>query len=241
MKNNKNIFHYTIVGTDTHVGKTVVSLVLMKYLSQQGYRTQYLKPFQTGCQTPQDTDCDAQFIYQHIEYLRKCNPHDSVLYCLQPPKAPWFAARNTKVDIDPMWLIQEIQLRLQSNNPVVLEAAGGLMVPITDKMLFIDLLSQIKSIPILVARAGLGTINHTLLSISVLAQRKVVPAGVILSNPLSVPHEMVYENVEAIERFSGIRVLGILDKIDDFNSVSDKSLNIFRDIFQPQNAANKQS
>lgn len=241
MKNNENKFNYTIVGTDTHVGKTVVSLLLIKYLYQRGYQPEYLKPFQTGCQTPQDPDSDAQFIYSHIPHLRKCNPNDSVIYCLQPPKAPYFAARNTNTEIDIMWLVQEIQLRLQRNPPVVLEAAGGLMVPITDKMLYIELLSQIKTIPILVARAGLGTINHTLLSISALTQHKIVPAGIILSNPLSVPHEMVHENAEAIERFSGIRVIGILDKIDDFYNVSDKCLDIFRHIFQPQDITNKQA
>jgi dethiobiotin synthetase len=241
MQINENKLNFIIVGTDTHVGKTVVSLLLMKYLCRLGYQPEYLKPLQTGCQTPRDSDSDAQFIYQHFQHLRKCNPDDSVIYCFQPPKAPWFAARNTNMNIDAMHLLQQIQLRLQRKNPVVLEAAGGLMVPITDKMLYIDFLSQINSAPILVARAGLGTINHSLLSISALAQRKIVPAGVILSNPLSVPQKMVHENTEAIERFSGIRVLGILDKIDDFHDVSDKCLDIFRHIFQPQDATNKQA
>jgi dethiobiotin synthetase len=227
MQTNERHLNYTIVGTDTCVGKTVVSLLLMQYLCQQGYQPQYLKPIQTGCQTPNDPESDARFVYQHIPHLRNSKPADSVIYCLQPPKAPWFAARNTNTDIDTNYLKNQIQSRLQSKHPVVMEAAGGLMVPIKDNILYIDLLSQMDSTPILVARAGLGTINHTLLSINALVARHIVPAGVILSNPLSCSHEMVDENAEAIAHFSGIRILGILDKINRFDQVSDTYLNIF--------------
>jgi len=220
--------NFSIVGTDTHVGKTVVSLLLMKYLYQQGYQPQYLKPIQTGCQTPRDPDSDAHFIYQHTPNLRHCNPDDSVIYCFKPAKAPLFAARNMNTKIEINYLKQQIQLRFQENHPVVLEAVGGLMVPINEKTLFIELC--INTIPILVARAGLGTINHTLLSIAALANCNITPAGIILSNPLSVSKEMIQENVEAIELFSGIRVMGILDKIENFDHVSDKYLNIFHNI-----------
>jgi len=231
MQTNEKKLNYTIVGTDTNVGKTVVSLLLMKYLCQQGYEPRYLKPIQTGCHTPHDPDSDAQFVYQHIPHLRNNHPEDSVIYCLHPPKAPWFAARNTNTDIETIHLQQQIQSRLQDKNPVVLEAAGGLMVPVTDKMLYMELLSCLDSIPILVAGAGLGTINHTLLSISAMVDGNIAPAGIILSNPLSVPHEMVYENAEAIEHFSGVHVMGILDKIDNFDNISDNCLNMFRHIF----------
>jgi len=227
MQSHTKKLNFTIIGTDTNVGKTVVSLLLMKYLCQLGYKPQYLKPIQTGCLTPHDPDSDSLFVYKHIQHLKKCNPKDSVIYCIQPAKAPWFAARNTNTIIDTTYLYQKIQSKLQDQNPVVLEAAGGLMVPVTENKLYIEVLSHIDSIPILVARAGLGTINHTLLSIEALVNRNIVPAGVILSNPLSVPNEMVDENAEAIEHFSNVRVMGILKKIENFNTVSDKFLNIF--------------
>ena len=233
MQINQKQLNFTIIGTDTNVGKTVVSLLLMKYLFQQGYQPQYLKPIQTGCLSAHDPDSDAHFVYQHLQHLNKCNPKDSVIYCFQPAKAPWFAARNTNTHIDTTYLYQQIQSRLQDKNPVVLEAAGGLMVPVTDHTLYIEVLSHMDSIPILVARAGLGTINHTLLSIDALVHRNIVPAGVILSNPLSAPNEMVDENAEAIEQFSNVRVMGILNKIENFHNVSDKFLNIFSHIFQP--------
>jgi dethiobiotin synthetase len=229
MQVNQNKLNFTIVGTDTHVGKTVVSLLLMNYLYRQGYKPQYLKPIQTGCQTPHDPDSDANFVYQHLSHLRKCNPEDSVLYCFQPAKAPWFAARNMNTKIEITYLQQQIQLRLQDKHPVILETAGGLMVPVTEKTLFIELCKD--TMPILVARAGLGTINHTLLSIAALKNRNIMPAGVILSNPLSVSHEMVQENAEAIEHFSDVHVVRILDKIENFDNISDKCLDIFRHMF----------
>jgi dethiobiotin synthetase len=233
MKVSKKKLNFTIVGTDTDVGKTVVSLLLMKFLCQKGYQPHYLKPIQTGCQTPNDPDSDARFIYQHMSHLKKCNPADSVIYCFQPAKAPWFASRIMNADIETVYLQQQIQSRLQEQSPIVLESAGGLMVPVTDKMLYIELLAHLDTIPILVARAGLGTINHTLLSIDAMVGAKMTPSGIILSNPLSIPHEMVLENAEAIELFSGIRVMGVVDVIDDFNNVSDKCLDMFCCIFQP--------
>jgi len=233
MRPNTKKLNFTIVGTDTNVGKTVVSLLLMKFLHKKGYQPKYLKPIQTGCQTPHDSDSDARFVYQHVSHLRQRNPDDSVIYCLPPPKAPWFAARNTNTDIQMSHLQQQIQTRLQNKNPVVLEAAGGLFVPITDKVLFIELLSPLDAIPILVARAGLGTINHTLLSITAMIAANMAPMGIILSNPLSVPGQMVDENIEAIEQFSNIPVMGVLDKIENFDHISNDHLNIFRHVFQP--------
>jgi len=235
---SKKKIHITVVGTDTNVGKTVVSLILMKYLLREGYQPQYLKPIQTGCKTPNDSDSDARFIYQHMPHLKEGNPQDSVIYCFQPAKAPWFAARNMNMNIDVEYLYQKIQSKLQDKTTMIIESAGGLMVPVTDKMLYIELLSRLNTIPILVARAGLGTINHTLLSIAALQKANVVPSGIIFTNPLSIPHEMVLENVEAIAHFSGIRIMGILNKIDHFDTVSDQCLDIFRYIFQPKNATN---
>jgi len=219
--------NYTIVGTDTHVGKTVVALVLMKYLCKKGYHPLYLKPLQTGCLTTEDTDSDARFVYSHLPELKNEALADHVIHCFQPAKAPWFAARDQNTDINSHDLIDEIHTRNDHSRPCVIEAAGGLMVPINQKTLFIDLLPQIESQTILVARAGLGTINHSLLSIEALLNRNIIPAGIVLSKATSVSDTMVKENIEAIKAFSDVYVLGVLERIDTFDHIPDHYMAIF--------------
>ena len=89
-----NVPDLFIVGTDTGVGKTVTSLLLMQYFYGLGKTPFYLKPFQTGCKDPYDKESDARFIYKNVRELQKKDPSDSVIYCFDKPKAPFFAARN---------------------------------------------------------------------------------------------------------------------------------------------------
>ncbi len=102
----------------------------------------------------------------------------------------------------------------------MIEAAGGLMVPITETVLMIDIVAATDARPVLVARAGLGTINHTLLSLKILKQRGTrTPAIVFVDASQSpTPNDMVRENIEAVEKFSGIRVSGVIYRIDDFSN-----------------------
>ena len=85
---------YFVLGTDTGVGKTVLSLLLMRFCYQRGDRPFYIKPLQTGCRSPYDTDSDARFVYEHVEALKGKDPAESVIYCFKNPKAPYFAARD---------------------------------------------------------------------------------------------------------------------------------------------------
>jgi len=96
MKREDNIF---IVGTDTGAGKTVLSLLLMQYFYGKGRSPFYLKPIQTGCENPYDTDSDACFIYHHLKPLGDKDPAESVIYCFRNPKAPYFAARDEGKEI----------------------------------------------------------------------------------------------------------------------------------------------
>src|SRR4030042_3873426 len=96
-----NIF---VAGTDTGVGKTVLSLLLMQFFSARGDRPFYLKPLQTGCKDPLDRDSDAAFVYRHVASLKGKDPAESAIYCFRNPKAPYFAARDEGRVIDPALL-----------------------------------------------------------------------------------------------------------------------------------------
>jgi dethiobiotin synthetase len=109
---------------------------------------------------------------------------------------------------------------------LVVEGAGGLHVPVTGDKLVVDII-DCDSV-IIAARAGLGTINHTLLTVESLRLRGIEPAGIIFmdNGDLTPSPDMIEENIEAVERFSGIKVFGVIGKISDFMNPPLEFLNI---------------
>ncbi len=207
-----------VAGTDTGVGKTVLSLLLMQFFLARGLRPFYLKPLQTGCQDAYAPDSDAAFIYHHVAALKDKNPAASVLYCFPNPKAPFFAARDAADrEINLAFIGAAVAEKGRHYAPLIIEAAGGLLVPVTDKTLMVDMIPKTGAKVVLAARAGLGTINHTLLSVEALRTRKIEPMGVVFIDQAGTPTEMITENMEAVQKFSGIKVAGVIGKIHDFD------------------------
>ncbi len=225
---------YFVIGTDTNVGKTVLSLILMQYFYKNGKTPFYLKPFQTGCNDPCDTDSDAKFIYQHVAQLKDKDPADSVIYCFKNPKAPYFAARDEqKIDeIDLDRIRDVVDQKSEIFDPVIIEAAGGLLLPVNESTLMIDFPKMVEAKPIIAARAGLGTINHTLLTIEALKSRDIEPAGVIMMDWSETPTspEMINENMEAIETQSLIKVGGVIKNIENFDVIDPLNLMIVENV-----------
>jgi dethiobiotin synthetase len=222
-----------ITGTDTGIGKTVLSLLLMQFLYGRGYDPFYVKLIQTGCAGPYDAESDARFIYGHVPALSGKDPGDSVVCCFRNPKAPYFAARDEGVEIDLEILKGSLEERIGSRSPVIIEGAGGLLVPVTARVLMIDLVPLLGARPVLAARAGLGTINHTLLSLEALRARGMEPAGVLLMNSHEPPisPEMIRENIEAVENVGKVRVAGVIGRIADFSNPGDECYQPLRNLF----------
>ena len=206
-----------VVGTDTGVGKSMVSLLLMQLLFSKGYLPFYLKPCQTGCADPHAADSDAKFIYDHAPALRGLDPAQSVIYCLPEPKAPYFAALKAGVGIDLATIRRVAREKRVQYSPLVIEGAGGLLVPVTGSVMVADVIKELSCSPLLVARAGLGTINHTLLSIEALRRRRIEPLAVLFvdTGEIAANQDLVAENIRAVEMFSGVTVAGVIGHIDD--------------------------
>lgn len=228
----KNIF---VTGTDTNIGKTVLSLLIMQYCFKTGMRPFYLKPFQTGCNNALDSDSDARFIYSNISQLKERDPADSVIYCFKNPKAPLFAARDENISPDLNRINTILLEKNKSHKPVVIEGAGGLLVPVTENTSMIDLAQTFNAKTVLAARAGLGTINHTLLSLEAMKNRGISDPVVVFLNPKNDPVSdiMVKENCKAIEIFSAARVAGVISHIDDFSNPAPSCLKIIEKIISP--------
>lgn len=182
-----------VTGTDTDVGKTVVAAGLAATLP--GAR--YWKPVQAG--TDGGTDRATTL---RLSGLAQDRLHPEA-YCLATPASPHLAARIDGVTIDPARLVLP-----HGDGPLIVEGAGGVLVPVSETVLMADLFARWAAPVILVVRTGLGTINHSLLSIEALRARHVPICGVIFSGD---PHE---ENERIIPALSGVRSFGRLPRLD---------------------------
>ena len=163
----KNI---VVAGIGTGIGKTFIAAIITEAL-----QADYWKPVQAGSLDYTDTDTVRALVSNSISYF-----HPEI-YRLRLPASPHTAAEREGLTVD----LRKLQLP-ESKNRLVIEPAGGLMVPLNERELNIDLLKQWKAPVILVSQNYLGSINHTLLSIAVLKQHAIELAGVIFngeSNP----------------------------------------------------------
>lgn len=146
--------NYFITGIGTNVGKTIVSAILTEALEAD-----YWKPIQSGTME----GFDSEFVRSMITNSKTVIHPEA--YCLKEPLSPHFAAKLENVEIDP----EQIRLPQTSNN-LIIEGAGGLLVPINKTHYVIDLARQFESEIVLVISNYLGCINHSLLSIDYLLQ-----------------------------------------------------------------------
>jgi dethiobiotin synthetase len=186
---------YFITGIGTDVGKTIVCALLAEAL-----KADYWKPIQAGNVESSDPMIIRNLISNTVTEIYP------PAYSFEIPASPHFAAENEGRDIE----IDKIKIPI-TKNKLIIEGAGGLMVPINRNELVIDLIETLKVPVILVVKNYLGAINHTLLSIEALKNRNLLLAGIIYCGGNRL------ENVDFIEKFSGIRTLGFIPELEVIN------------------------
>ncbi|MGE3843637.1 MAG: dethiobiotin synthase [Vicinamibacterales bacterium] len=187
---------FFITGTDTNIGKTVVSAALLVHLRRQRSCC-YWKPIQTGTTADDDTAT--------VRSLAGCGPSEilDAGVRLPDPVSPHLAARLAGTSIETAPLLELAPASAQDSLWIV-EGAGGVLVPINDTQMMIDLIVALHLPAIVVARTTLGTINHTLLTLEALRHREVPVAGLVMVGASNL------ENREAIEHHGRVPVLGIM-------------------------------
>lgn len=201
-----------ITGTDTGVGKTVIAAALTGVLSEAGVKTSYFKPVQSGGikQHGKIISPDLAFV-QAVVGLEE----DDLLLnpvCLEPPLAPSVAAEVAGMAIDLNRILAAYRRLGDSYEFLVVEGAGGLYVPlIGTEFLVADLIKLLGLPVVIVARAGLGTINHTVLTVKAAESFDMQVLGVII-NFSSQPENTLAEetNPGIIERLTGRPILGVV-------------------------------
>jgi dethiobiotin synthetase len=198
-----------ITGTDTAVGKTVVTAALALCLKQRGLRVAVMKPIETGCSKENPFDSDA-------ERLRAAIGTDLALEFVSPyrfsaPLAPLDAARADGVTIAIARIASAFYTVANDHDFVLVEGVGGLMVPLSDTMDVRDLIASLRLPALVVGRTALGGINHALLTIEALRQRRVPVVGMLLTQLFPGPHTRQIEStVNLIRERSGVPVFGPL-------------------------------
>lgn len=186
---------YIIAGTDTNIGKTVLSAMFMSAFDELSY----WKPIQSGLQEETDTEV--------VMRLSECS-HERIIpeaYRLTQPLSPHLSARLDGIRIDADALV------VPDRAPLIIEMAGGLLVPINERTLQTDLIRQWGLPVILAARSSLGTINHTLLSLEALRSRGIDVAGVVVIGEANI------ENERAIREYGRIGILGRIHRLSSLN------------------------
>lgn len=199
-----------VTGTDTGVGKTAVGGALAAALRRRGVDAGVMKPLQTGF-TPAERDAgqgDGAFLARAAGVTDP--PALISPVCLAAPLAPWVAAQMEGIEVDPGIVEQAFRQLAAAHDMVVVEGAGGLAVPITRELTMADLAARLGLPLLIVARAGLGTINHTVLTVAYARRKGLDITGVILNGGRGDDDPAERTNPSAIEALTGVPVLARL-------------------------------
>jgi len=204
---------FYIIGTDTEVGKTVVAAGLLYLLVKHGYNAAYFKPVASG-----EMDVDGLRMPMDAAFVRRVSGLDgdgqlTTPFSFVDEVAPHLAARLTGRTIDRDVIFSALADLKTRHEMIIGEGAGGLMVPLNDNgYLQYELIREMDFSCLLVARAGLGTINHTLLTLRVAREAGLKVNGIVINGAENSLVEQ--DNIFMIRKLSGVESVFVLPKIE---------------------------
>jgi dethiobiotin synthetase len=199
-----------VTGTDTGCGKTAVACAAARQAVKEGLRVRVVKPVETGCPVEGDRlrPLDALALAEAAEDR---SPLDDICpYRLRLAAAPQVALEVESVEISPQRIETLVHRARAQSDLVIVEGAGGLFVPILPGLDMADLAGRLGLPVLVVARAALGTINHTRLTLAAAAQRRLSVLGVVISHTTPDLPSADRANLDLLRRELGSRLLGEL-------------------------------
>ncbi len=197
-----------ITGTDTGVGKTLIAAAIARWFRQAGNRVAVCKIAATGCERRREG-----LVSEDAEYLAYWADASFALDVICPqrwaePLAPAVAAERSGDPLDWSLLQSSLHTMQAGSDVMIVEGVGGLMVPMDPKHTVLDVAKWLGLATVVVARPGLGTINHTLLTVNALRGAGVKVAGVVINRyPSDSPETAEETNPRAIEKWGKVPVL----------------------------------
>lgn len=216
MKMGKGFF---VTGTDTGVGKTIITAALIKAAHLLGFQTCGMKPVETGCirEGSMLVPSDGMFI-KTVANMEETVNHVSP-YCFENPLAPLPASEIEGISVDSEKIQNAYMSLLKKYDVVIVEGIGGLLVPIKKNFFVLDLAREFGLPVIVVSKPGLGTINHTMLTVNYALKENLTVAGIII-NYSQPPEGTLAENTnpEIIRKISPVPIIGIFPYLKDLES-----------------------
>lgn len=191
---------FFITGTDTGIGKTYVSRILVEGFAAT-HSVAYMKPIQTGCPRR-----NGIFTSPDLDYVLKSNVipemqlEDQVPYRFEAACSPHLAASRAGIMIS-LEQVREKYGRIANKKSVtIVEGSGGVLTPLSETSSMIDLMLYLRLPVILVTTPRIGTINHTLLTLDALAKKAIDPVGIVMNNQSELPENYIYHDTMRIIR-----------------------------------------
>lgn len=200
-----------VTGTDTGVGKTLVAAALARFCRHRGLRVGVMKPCETGVADLRQPGADASL----LRWAAGSVDGDELLapYRWTPPLAPAAAAEETGLQVDPGRIVDCYTKISAGKDLVIVEGAGGLMVPLRGGYLVADLIRQLGIPLLVVARPTLGTINHTLLTVFAARGMELAVAGVMINRMPAHPDAAAAKAPHHLASLASADLLGVLPEV----------------------------
>lgn len=204
---------FFITGTGTGVGKTIVTAGVAGHFLSIGRNVSIMKPVQTGTSK---SVSDLETIKAIVPAITPLPKMLATPYSFSLPASPLLAARSEDREIEPDTIMKAFKdaSSRQDIDVLLVEGAGGLLVPLTQEFLMVDLISKMDIPTILVTTPGLGTVNHTLLSIEAMKKRNLKIAGIIINKMPLQPGIVEKDNVRTLGQMSGIPVIAVINEFE---------------------------
>ena len=197
-----------VTGTDTGVGKTAVAGAVLAALAARGETAAAFKPVMTGLDEP-----PGEWPHDHELLAAAASagqaPEQVAPYRFRPPASPHYAAELAGEVVKPTRLVEAARAAASEADALVCEGVGGLLVPLTPELLVRDLAAELGLPVVVAARTGLGTINHTLLTVAAARAGGLGVAGVVMTPWPADPAPIERSNRETVERLAGVPVSGL--------------------------------
>ena len=195
---------YFVVGTDTNVGKTYIAGALIQQFVKAGFKTIGMKPIASGCELSQQGPWQNQLVNEDVSALAKASNIDAPLELINPYRfvpaiAPHLAAEQAGIHIESLAITKAYALLAANADVVVVEGAGGFLVPINATESLADLVFMLNLPIILVVGMRLGCINHALLTVEAIHARGLQLAGWV-ANQVDADMPMFAENLASLQQ-----------------------------------------
>jgi len=201
-----------VTGTDTGVGKTLVAAALARHLRISDLDVGVMKPVETGVTDTSRPGTDAAL----LQWAACCGDDPALIapYRFRAPLAPSLAAKEEAITIDLAHIVETARLLSDRHDFTIFEGAGGLMVPLAGGVLVADLVLQLNLPLLVVCRPGLGTINHTLLTVHAARTMGIPLAGFIINGMPQQPDAAEALAPHNLASLASADLLGVLPRVD---------------------------